>query len=568
MNNKKIKFNAIINPYDKKYWEDNIATEIETKLNEYISNSIDDSLIQERQFLFNEFQEANKRYKNDHNKFLYFVIILLIILVFFLFVLFPLFFPLNKKFKVLKEKKDKLLEDIAVSKRQVLDVNKKIVNSIKIKPLVKDIIVNKLHYTNYGYISDELINTISSLSTFDLKNTEEENTFNSSWGIFNNNIVIIHAKQKHSIFNKTYTGSTRVSYYSDGELKYETVTASYDHPCVKIDKKETMWCFSEYTENLTFKFVKYYSNKWYDKKRKKITSISFENTQFEAHYRWSWNDDQQIRMVFTPYFQENFLAITNSSNPPDNFKLKKIKSFYSSEYIAKYNNHFLSWLPAMSNFSTNINWNFEKFTKGVVEDVKSFIYDKYLELSFMTIIPIIQSEDQSHLVNYIFNLQKQNKQNCSELKVHYILNEILNVPLFKLDTDTMHYPTNINFYNYGFPITVINLSAYSYNMVNKVEYVSANGPNGMVSVPVDYVDYIRQDQEGTLAYMEIDNKDLYYWSVNDNNQQILQILNNTKASEIVVQDGYIVILGTGDFSNISDDLHTIYNYVSNNRYME
>lgn len=539
-----MKFEPIETDFDNQNWKENYLKRISTKVDDFFE-TIDSQKIQECNNNLKLLLKHEKEYQVKHNEFLYFWTIVGIPFGLLLFI-----YPgilLIRKYKELKKNKKSLIDNVDTQEENVIKANKNLLSNFDLYLLIKDIITNDLEYKDYGPINESLVNEIKALSMFDLKNSNDFNTYNSSWGSFNNNIVINRTYLKHSIFNKVYTGTKTVFYKKDGKTYSDVVTASFSHPCVEFKLQRKLWCFTEYVPELEFSFSKTHNNRLFNKKDRET---EFENPIFEKKYSWSYNNEAQIRMVFTPYFQENFLRLNNNSEPKSYYKLMKKSSFFSNE--SNCSNLIKIKSQSVKYFLSNPQYNFETFKEDIKKEIIHYLYSWYINLSFMTIIPIIQSEDQTPIIKKILS----NNNQCTEWEIHYVISGILNQKLIKRDTDTMHVIKNINIINHhDLVLYDVDLNAYSYDAIKKVKYIPTMSRKGMVQVPVDYIDYRKQEAEGKIIFCKTPNKDFYfnYKRSNANNLKQIsdQIKEITKSKNIIIKNGYIAIMTSNDVDSNS-----------------
>ncbi len=495
--NLKYKWEGLV--FDQEYWDNNLSKQIKTAFDSYLREQTE-PLKDEFSLAQNNLLIAEQKYKKNHNGFLYSLVAIAIPFGFLL-----LIYPgvwLVKKFHEMKKNKIQLRTSIDKCVQEQLIVNTKIVNTLNLSNLYNVYLKEYLNFYICGPINTTLINTIKSLSSFNLESTNYFNTLNTHWGVFNNNIVINYCNQKHKMGTKTYHGST--TYYvsiktKDGTQNVaKTATASYTHPYPEFYKNNEMWCFSEYCDNLEFNYESFHKNKFLNRKKK--NSSPFENEKFENSFTWSWNDDTQIRMIFTPWFQETYLKMTNNQEPKPWLQLRKIKSFFGTHFkLAKINGNDLNYCNPLLEFKNNSSYDFEQFKSDIKKIFISRLFEYFCALSFMTIVPVIQSEDQIYVINQV--LQQKNKSEAIDISLesHYVLNQILGIPLFKLDTDTFHIFDNQK-YNTNQKYTTVPVLAYSFQKVPKIHYESVYTEIGLVQVPIKYDDFIKNDKNGWLIY--------------------------------------------------------------------
>ncbi len=556
----KYKWDGVI--FNQEYWDNNLSKEIEDNLNSYLEQIIN-PLKSEFLTKQNNLVEANQSFKKNHNEFLYALTAIAIP-----FGLILLIFPgiwLIKKFRMMKKNKNNLKAKINECEQEQLETNLKIINTIDLVNLYNTFLYKYLNFYNCGPISSTLINTIKSLSSFYLESSDYFNTLNTHWGVFNNNIVINYNNQKHWMGKKTYHGSTTiyvpVKTNNGSGTVAKTVSASYTHPYPEFYRNNEMWCFSEYCDNLEFNYESFHRNKLFDKKKK--SSSPLENQKFEKSFSWTWNDDTQIRMVFTPWFQETYLKMTNNQEPKKWLQLRKIKSFFGTNFqLKEINNNNLNYCKPLLQFKTDPAYSFDLFKSDIRKIFIDRLFEYFCALSFMTIIPVIQTEDQINIINQVLQQQKSKKEAIDiSLESHYVLNEVLDMPLFRLDTDTFHIFDNQNF-NFKQKYIIVPVTAYSFKKIPKVYYESVSTEVGLVTVPIRYDDFIKHNKNGWLIYgRTLPNISLYDSIQNITNVDKNKIKKIVSLANSIAQDCYQnkFVIRNGFFALLIDNEDSLNN---------
>ncbi len=298
---------------------------------------------------------------------------------------------LDKKWFLLfnfkKNGNTKTKEDIEES----LKLRTKVIEIINPPELVEEIIRNDFKYIEGGPITKELLKTYPVLSRYDWACDLTQNNYTSSWGVFRNHIIINDAKQ---FIVKTYANKKSV---------------------YKIINKREPILFTNVLPNLNFKF------KGFRKQTGK--SKIFENKDFLSKYNWEWNNDVEIMMFFTPWFQEQFIKVNNEQISIE-YSLIKNGNFIWSEYKQEY---FTSTFNAKDiNYrflninDTNTKEYFDLLKKAIIE----FLHDKYKSLAFATIIPIIDSEyEKKFIEDFIAKGRLISDQDNANNICNYLINE-------------------------------------------------------------------------------------------------------------------------------------------------
>ncbi len=261
-----------------------------------------------------------------------------------------------------KSENEAQLEELVLLKTQLMDI-------LSPSSICKKIMREDFEYEYIGMISEELIEKNKEFLDFDWTSNLIQNNYSSSWGIFNNHLIINKASIKF----------------------HEPMTLDFNiFSRTGLTKKRVSVLFTNILPDLSF--VLEGTNKWGKK-----YSI-FENRDFSKRFRWSWTNDTEVLMYFTPYFQEQFLRLNKELIKPE-FYIHKTGSFIFNEYNQKYmtTNYDASSLNLqyLNNYFMNIN----SYIEMVAKDIIDFCHDKYCSLAFATIIPIIDSEYQTRLIN-------------------------------------------------------------------------------------------------------------------------------------------------------------------------
>ncbi len=564
---------------NKKIWESELIPQIKSEASAFIENwknnfSKDEYIASEKEYL-----NSLDGYKKEHNGFLYWLIIIILPFAFLLF-----FYPgyvLYKKLKVLKDNKNKLKNIIKDATEKKLLAHAKIVKSIDIISISKSI--NKiLKYDHVGPISNNLIKEMQDLSLFKFTESDKKNSYNSSWGIFDKNKIVINvAYQKHKSFEKVYTGSTSVSYTeydSDGNsvTRHENVTAQYTHPAHDIYSKKASYVFMESCSNLEF----YYDGKKnFIKRLKNKEQSKMENDEFEKKFTWIRNDEVQFRMIFTILGQEIFLNETqvgkkNIINHEDSYY--KEKSFLGNSYI---NSAPLAYKFNINNllikFISKADITIDQLKINLINEIKDYIYEQYKSMKFLWTIPILQSEDSSLIIKKL-SKEKNNNDNSS-LVSQYLLNDVSQSKI--IDGNLTTFNKSLENYTYEFDNITLNKTLFNglnYDIVKKIKIIPEYSPvaGKTVNVSVEYDDYIPKNGQGYLCYgyvttnkYYIDNGSFLTLSTNITNQETISSINNIKALKIKLNiiDNYLVLYSTNDIDNtiIKPYVESIVNNINN-----
>ena len=548
---------------NKKIWDNEIIPQIKSEAINFIENWKDNFSKDEYTLSENEYLSSLDDYKKEHNGFLYWLIIFTLPFAFLLF-----FYPgyvLYKKFKTLKENKNNLKDIIKETTEKKLLAHAKIVKTIDLISISKSI-GKILKYDHVGPISNNLIKEMQDLSLFKFSESDEKNSYNSSWGIFDKNKIIINAAyQKHESFEKTYYGSTSVSYTthdSDGAsvTRNEEVRAEYVHPAYDIYSKKSSYVFMESCSNLEF----YYDGKKsFIKRLKNKEQSKMENDEFEKKFTWIRNDEVQFRMIFTILGQEIFLNETeegkkNIIKHEDSYY--KEKSFLGNSYVSSASLAYkFNINDILIKFISNADITIDELKMNLINEIKNYIYEQYKSMKFLWTIPILQSEDSSLIIKKI--AKEKNTNDNSSLVSQYLLNDVSQSKI--IDGKFNTFKKSLKNYTYEFNNITLNKTLFNglnYNIVKKItdipQYSTVAGKT--VYVTVEYDDYIPRNAQADLCYgyiktnkYYIDNDSFLTISTNITNEETISSINSIKDLNIQLNivDNYLVLYS---INNIDD----------------
>lgn len=491
------------------FWTSQMENDIKESIDNYWSNYLTDSLISNYDNINKEYQIAVANYKKGHSKFKYGLLIFLG-LPLSLITIIP-FYWAYKKFKYLKTNKDMLEGVIEEKGNEKLLIHRKILSGFNINEL-EDISLNKIGYKNMGPITQNLVDEIKSLSLFEY-NDSRTNPYRTSWGIYEDNkIVISSSKQEWVTYMEEYSGSIQVPYtYYDSQGRpmtgYKTIVAYYSHPAQEINYENTYYTFMESCSSLEFKFNK--PLRWFFSRKSDKSKAAFENSKFDNLADWKYNNDAQMRMIFTPLGQENYvneIAHIGDKKIPERYRFCKDKSFF-------YNLDSFNSSEEASNIVANWTYKFINDYSIDLYDYKKYVddaillstYSKFESMIYLWMIPIFKSEDHSSIIKRYNDSFKANKKIENSFVPYHIFNKIFRHKSVVADTDTFHKLMNVEeLKSSGNKIFVGDFVGISFNKVEKIKYVYTQGH----SVPVKYIDYIKVKGKSKLVYSFVGNKNV------------------------------------------------------------
>lgn len=559
-----------------KFWEENFLRKYNQIFEESSNSWIQDEYLTLYSNAEQKYLKTESNYKKNHNKVLYgFFCCLFLPLS--LITIIP-FYWVYKKFKALRKNKNDLLSKVDEALNEKSIVHNKIINSIDFNEIFNQY-KNVIKYQHCGPIVQKLIDMMQELSLFDLSTANNEiNPYTTSWSIIDENKIALHiAKQHHKWFNKTYSGSKTV-YYQEYDssskstvTRSEVVTAYYTHPAIDINDTCKTYTFMESCSNLEFNYDGK-SGKFRSSRYNKRNNYSpLENKKFDDEINWSRNDEVQFRMVFTPLAQENYLLESNNAKDiNDSLKWSKWKCFMTNQHTIKRDDllFFKFIKKPIDKFSNNAKLSLKDFKTSIHDSIISYYYSIYSNANYIWMLSLMQSENHNTIINNVLSENKIIRNNYNLFGFN-ILNQMLKKDVIKADTNTFHMMNKFNLIDENNQIAEIEFEGITYDMIEKVTYISTYAPAAgrMVSVPVHYIDYIEKRGTGYTYSIVLDYKNNYFYD-NHNN---IKFSNNKefdfkmqelkeKYQDVVMFNGIVSIFSQNKNSEIINDLRKIVNY--------
>ncbi len=576
------KFDVVNDLYDRTYWN-KIESNIINEVDEMINKQVPKELIEQQVIEYKEWEQAHKNYVKAISNRKYKVMCFLRPLGYLFFV-----YPgiiLNRKIKEI-EKQQK--NDLSIKKKEEADllmINSLISAAIHPWSIYLDMCEKYLHYYDAGSITNTFYDVIGKYwpsieSTKMLKNNEFRNTLNSSYGIFNNSIIANINYKKHRMVDMTYYGYRTLSYNIGNQINSVILQASVTRKVPVFDITCKTWCFTLRNPNLRFFYDGYFKGTLFDKKDNNPNYHRFENPNFEKHYLFERNDEVGIRTIFTPAAQENFLRMSNNGPLPPELQISKKGYFYGTNYDCScITNNFINDDYVIKRFSVDPFYKIGHFKKDIIMSIMKLIKTRYNSIAFMTALPIIQSEDQTDIINDI-NKERFNNTNISQGDVNqafYIINQLYNplllgkLGIFKiLDSESFQYIDNLdNIKKYKTDSEIVFTSAlmnsYTYEAQKFIEEIhSSNGGGLGALVPVVYYEYNRKNSEALLFYAPV-SRNIFIHSpschnLSDSslsrikNEFIKKHKDKFNMATLKAKNGQLAIFANTTYRNNSDDL--------------
>ncbi len=519
----------------KKIWDTEFLPKIEQTFELYKDKLVKENDIALNEEAMNNLAIADKNYKVKHNEFTYALWWILTVISCILII--PAYWVI-KKVKVLKANKKALLDDIASKENEVKIVHEKIAykfDTYNLSKALKPI----LDYENMGPVTESLIDSIQSISLFNLNGTANTNTYKTSWGVYDNKILLHVQEQEHVSFMKTYTGSISVSYrHSENDYGVDVVTAEIVRPAHRIDDKRWTYALMSGCSNLEF-HLEGKKSKFGDRKFNKSHNYSaLENPIFEEKTKWIRNDDAQFRMIFTPFTQETFVNETNNCKDiPAQWEWSKVKTFLTNEYDTDAHSlgliHYIN--KSLSSFQSQPRMKLEVFYDSVKKEITNYFHELYNSMNYLWATTIMPSENHNFIIKKILDGKKIGNKSLSVLS-HSVMQTLhptayvipkANMATFpKYNSAVSKKISGVDFYTSDF-------DTLSYKIEHRVTYVSkyAYAARRHVSVPVEYDEYIPLSSSANLTVGYIPSKFIHYRSAsrlisNITNGKLIQLLDS------------------------------------------
>ncbi len=399
-----------------------------------------------------------------------------------------------------------------------------------------------LEYQKIGPLTNELVTLLKDQSLFNLSVDRNSNPWESSWGIYKKNkLILTMSNQSFEMVNVRYTGSISVSYRIGDKTYYKTITAEYIHPAPSIKKQIKRFLYTNNCANLVFN----YGDKSKSIFSKKVKRDPLENKEFDKKFSWSRNDEVQFRMIFTPLMQERYLNeyYANNKNLGDEDLYFKEADYISNEFkgawtVRKLN---LKVISLFQDFFFNHEAKIEDFKLGYFNILYEWFINQYKQMKYLYFIPFVESINDVNLVNRALSMQLKNQESF----VFYIISTIIGKNIFKIDVEPFFRIISTSNKN---GIECAQVQIVTFRKVQKTKYVFSEGH----SVPVDYIDYQKAIKEVSIYYSFTNRNAFYRPFVHGKNflsncrnitNDVLNVLNETKDKtdrDILIQDGFIV----------------------------
>lgn len=349
------------------------------------------------------------------------------------------------------------------------------------------------------------------------------------------NPFLVVTNNKTKMGTKVYRGSITISWVetvhdSQGNsrtvTKTQVLTASVQKPCPYYGQETYLVYGNEAAPNLIFtrKPSNYDGDdekdleKFVENKEKKLEKLSrkaikkgkkftlMANTEFESLFgAVDRNNEVEYRLLFTPLAQTNYVELLTSKEPyGDDFYFNK---YGPLNIISSKHSQITNYTANPSLFQSH---DLEALKKIFVDYMNNFFQSLYFDLAPLLSIPLYQ---QHKPIEYIYN--KDFLSNYTNYEAETLANSF-DPKLFAHPESVTRVMLKTHFLSKVGSIDNIEVKAYSYKTVQRVEYVSQMGGDGrMHSIPVYYDEYIPLERTSLMALKDVKSSNWTYLTFND-----------------------------------------------------
>lgn len=498
----------------------------------------------------NEAKEAYDNYKKKFNWALYYTLIVFSPILVLLII--PAYWVI-KKIISLNKSKNELKAKFEKENRERLDLLKSSVRKINFYKIIEQ----SLHHIGYkwqGPIPSYFVDTINKYVVFKsdyVSNSENKNNYISSWGTFNDQLVVLNLSTKiHKMIMKQYSASITISsggstFGTNTSSTTETLTAYYDHPFPQYDIHYIVSVFSSACEGLNFKLTNYkYKPLFY--KQDNENYIPFENKIFDKSFKISRNNEAQIRMVYTADLQEYLVhqRELNKDRLPSYLRYYKSGSLFSSDFLVR--NPFYNKTSFNSSILNDIDMDFEKVLEKCSQIILDIVYQRFLSLNFVTSIPLLMTQFDTNLIKELNNLYKITEitpEDCAYAQ--YVFNAIWENEILKCDTQIMNcFEIKSKKIVSNNLVVAAQFTAFGYNGTQKIMPVSVMSSTLTCrTIDVPYIDYSSVNKSAMFYYARINTANFYIRGNTDFTQEIVDAIKNSGlADQIIIKNRHIALV--------------------------
>ena len=223
------------------------------------------------------------------------------------------------------------------------------------------------------------------------------------------------------------------------------------------------------------------------KKGGNFTSLG--NSKFEGMFHaYDRDNEQQFRLMFTPLAQQNMCKLLEESPYGDDFHFIKRKCL---NYIFSKHSQDINYDITPQMF---YDYDIENARKKFLEINQTFFKGLFFDLAPILSIPLYQ---QMKTHEYIYNIpyEAYHTKYEQEALANRFDKKLLMDPLSKTDAII-----KCDFQSKDESVDYIDIHAYSYNTIRRVDYVSKLGGDGRLhQVPVEWFEYIPLEKVSKMS---------------------------------------------------------------------
>lgn len=524
----------------------------------------------------NNYQEAKQNASTGYNKHLYRFLLYFGLFLCALLIFIPFYWAF-KKYKELKNQKELLEKKLEEATNNLSLVKIEACRDFFIHEYIKEV-KSLLNYKDYGPITNGLLNAMNESTMIDFAtSTPYTNPSDTTWGVLDDKIIINSHRYELQIKDELYTGTKLILLNNNKKSYSEIVTAYFYYPKPYFYDFYNQYIFTDFAEELNFKFVKKYTG--LIKKNVRSDQIPMDNEEFDKLYDFNRTDENKFRMFFTPYAQEQFLFEDLEDNDKINKDLEPKLGFYKTGNFlgSTYKDCAISFEHfninhVYDNFIYNPEVTIEQFINDILSTTKQNLFNFVHKLYANWFFPILKSVNQKNIINNAL----LNEDKYSEAVAYFILKRNFIFKFPTLDTPSIEYcKSNKTIYN-GLSIYETNITSLTHKKEPRSTYVDKYVSGyGIVSINVDYFHYEPLMINTKMVYTIFENKnkikfinDSYYdyYIKNNYSNKLGDLINKYQTEyqiEISINKSHICILDK--YNNYSFEIlkNILYNISSN-----
>ncbi len=510
----------------KKIWDSQLLPQIENTFDGLKDNIIPADNLASNEQATKAMIMADKSFKRGHNEFTYALWWILCIVGCLLII--PAYW-LIKKLNSLKKHKQDLLDNIKQCESNVLQQHRQIIRKIDLFNLIKPF-EPIAKYQHKGAIPQELIDDIKSISLMDTNNDKNKNSYKTSWGLYDDKILIHAQEQRLEQYQASYVGSISVS--NGNSSGTQVVTATIVRPAYKIVYENQTYAYIKACDRLSFHLEGMKSKLLDFNYNKKHNYNAMENTIFETKIKWYRNDSVQFRMIFTPWAQETYVTETDGcTHITPEWSWAKESCFIYNEYKTDaHTKGIISYLMhSINKFADEPRYNVEQFINDIKLDIINYYQDIYKSMTYMWATSVMQSEHHDIIIDKALKHYSINKNNIIMI-AHYILSRYHNYAIAGATMDTFaKYNTHTTRKVMGCDVYDVDFNTTSFNVVDRTTTSLVSSVAGMVSVPIKYKEFIPLHGNKSITLIHIPSS-LRFYNCDDllinntSNKRLLELL--------------------------------------------